>query len=76
MREGISALLALDDQVELVEGCASYDELLTAVDIHWPDVVITDIRMPPTQTTIGSGTTGWVPVDCHVILTAWQPLAS
>ncbi len=53
MREGITALLALDDQLELVEGCASFDELVTAVDHHQPDVVITDIRMPPTQTDEG-----------------------
>ena len=53
MREGISALLGLDDQLELVEGCGSHDELLAAVEHHRPDVVITDIRMPPTQTDEG-----------------------
>ena len=53
MREGISALLGLDDQLELVEGCESYDELLAAVEHHRPDIVITDIRMPPTQTDEG-----------------------
>lgn len=53
MREGISALLALDDQLELVESCGSYDELVAAVDHHRPDIVITDIRMPPTQTDEG-----------------------
>ncbi len=53
MREGISALLALDEDLELVEGCQSYDELLAAVTQHRPDVVITDIRMPPTQTDEG-----------------------
>ncbi len=53
MREGISALLALDEQLDLLEGCGSYDELLVAVDRHRPDIVITDIRMPPTQTDEG-----------------------
>lgn len=53
VREGLSALLALDDQLELVESCESYDELVAAVDHHRPDVVITDIRMPPTQTDEG-----------------------
>ena len=53
MREGIGALLALDDELELVAGCETYDELLRAVDEHEPDVVITDIRMPPTQTDEG-----------------------
>ena len=53
MREGITALLALEDELELVAGCETYDELLRAVDEHEPDVVITDIRMPPTQTDEG-----------------------
>ena len=53
MREGISALLALEDELELVADCETYDELLRAVDEYEPDVVITDIRMPPTQTDEG-----------------------
>ena len=53
MREGIAALLGLDDDLELVAGCESYDQLLAAVDQHQPVVVITDIRMPPTQTDEG-----------------------
>lgn len=53
MREGISALLALDEEIELLAGCASYDELMNAVEEHRPQVVITDIRMPPTQTDEG-----------------------
>ena len=53
MREGIAALLALDDELELVTSCETYDELIAAVAEHQPDVVITDIRMPPTQTDEG-----------------------
>ena len=53
MREGITALLALDEELELLAACASYDELMAAVDEHRPQVVITDIRMPPTQTDEG-----------------------
>lgn len=53
MREGIGALLALDDELDLVATAESYDELLAAVAAHQPDVVITDIRMPPTQTDEG-----------------------
>ncbi|MGF1668588.1 MAG: response regulator [Acidimicrobiia bacterium] len=53
MREGITALLALDGELELLAACASYDELMAAVDEHRPQVVITDIRMPPTQTDEG-----------------------
>ena len=53
MREGISSLLELDDSLELIATCENYDELIAAVDAHSPDVVITDIRMPPTQTDEG-----------------------
>ncbi len=53
MREGISASLALDDDLDLVAACGSYDELLAAVELHRPDVVLTDIRMPPSQTDEG-----------------------
>jgi DNA-binding NarL/FixJ family response regulator len=53
MREGIVALLELDDELDLVASCSSFDELLAAVEEHRPDVVLTDIRMPPTQTDEG-----------------------
>ncbi len=53
MREGIGNLLALDDDLELVASCETYDELLAAVEEHRPQVVLTDIRMPPTQTDEG-----------------------
>lgn len=47
------ALLGTLEDVELVAVCETYDELLTAVENHRPAVVITDIRMPPTQTDEG-----------------------
>lgn len=53
MREGIATVIGLDDDLELVAACASLDELLLATDEHRPDVVITDIRMPPDQTDEG-----------------------
>ena len=53
MREGIASVLALDDDLALVASCGDYDQLLAAVEEHQPDVVITDIRMPPTQTDEG-----------------------
>ena len=53
MREGIRSLLELDPELELVAACENPDELLAAVEEHRPDVVITDIRMPPTQTDEG-----------------------
>jgi DNA-binding NarL/FixJ family response regulator len=48
VREGTAALLADVGEVELVGTAASLDELLEAVETHTPDVVLTDIRMPPT----------------------------
>ena len=49
-REGLRTILAAVPELELVAVCTDYDELLTAVDRTDPDVVLTDIRMPPTAT--------------------------
>ena len=53
MREGITSVLALHDEIDVVAVCADFDELQGAVAEHDPDVVVTDIRMPPTQTDEG-----------------------
>jgi DNA-binding NarL/FixJ family response regulator len=53
VREGTAALLQTSDEIELVGIAASLDELLTAVEEHRPEAVLTDIRMPPTNTTEG-----------------------
>jgi DNA-binding NarL/FixJ family response regulator len=53
VREGTAALLATVDSVELVGTAESRDELLAAVAEHGPDAVLTDIRMPPTNTDEG-----------------------
>ena len=38
----------------MLAACGSLDELIAAVDAeHGPDVVLTDIRMPPTRTDEG-----------------------
>ena len=47
IREGLRAVLDASASLDLVGSCASYDELIAAVDEHRPDVVLTDIRMPP-----------------------------
>jgi DNA-binding NarL/FixJ family response regulator len=53
VRAGIEALVATEEGVEVVGVCSGYDGLLACVDKHRPDVVITDIRMPPTLTDEG-----------------------
>jgi DNA-binding NarL/FixJ family response regulator len=53
VREGIARLLEAQPDIEVVALCADHDELLAAVDDAEPDVVLTDIRMPPTGTDEG-----------------------
>ena len=53
MREGLQRLLELDGEVEVVAGCGDLDSLLQAVESERPDVVLTDIRMPPDSTDEG-----------------------
>ncbi|WP_230466210.1 response regulator transcription factor [[Actinomadura] parvosata] len=53
VRAGIEALLGEEEGVEVVGSCGRYEELLELVDQKNPDVVITDIRMPPTMTDEG-----------------------
>jgi DNA-binding NarL/FixJ family response regulator len=53
MREALVFLLGTLDDVELVAVCETYDHLIETVEQLRPAVVITDIRMPPTQTDEG-----------------------
>jgi DNA-binding NarL/FixJ family response regulator len=53
VREGVVRLLDTSDDVEVVGTADDYDSLLAATDEHAPDVVLTDIRMPPTGTDEG-----------------------
>jgi DNA-binding NarL/FixJ family response regulator len=52
VREGIASLLGRA-AIEVVAEAASAEELLIEVGRHLPDVVIVDIRMPPTHTDEG-----------------------
>ena len=49
LREGLRRLLEAEPDLEVVAVCESLDTLLDAVAAEQPDVVITDIRMPPTN---------------------------
>lgn len=53
IRQGVAAVLGVIDDVELVAEAEDLDSLLAAVDQHRPDVLVTDIRMPPTGTDEG-----------------------
>jgi DNA-binding NarL/FixJ family response regulator len=47
VREGIRSLLEAEPGFEVAAVCGDLDSLLEAVDRESPDVVVTDIRMPP-----------------------------
>jgi len=47
VREGVRRLLETEPDLEVAAACGDLGALLAAVDAEQPDVVITDIRMPP-----------------------------
>src|SRR5262245_5890867 len=53
VREGLRRLLETSDEVEVTAVCEDLDALLAAVEAEQPDVVVTDIRMPPGDTDEG-----------------------
>jgi DNA-binding NarL/FixJ family response regulator len=53
LRQGIAQLLEREDDIELVGVAADLPSLLRLVESTEPDVVVTDIRMPPTGTDEG-----------------------
>jgi DNA-binding NarL/FixJ family response regulator len=52
LREGLTKLLA-DGGFEVVAAVPDADQLLRAVAEHGPDLVVVDVRMPPTHTDEG-----------------------
>jgi DNA-binding NarL/FixJ family response regulator len=53
VREAVTRPLDADTDIEVVGACEDLDSLLAFVAEHEPDVVVTDIRMPPTGTDEG-----------------------
>ena len=51
--EGIARVLENEDEIELIGSRADLDTLTAAIEEERPDVVLTDIRMPPTHTDEG-----------------------
>jgi DNA-binding NarL/FixJ family response regulator len=53
LRQGLERLLAHQDGIDLVGAVGSLPELLESARTTSPDVVVSDIRMPPTNTDEG-----------------------
>lgn len=53
VRQALAHVLEAADGIEVVAACGDRDTLLRAVEDERPDVVVTDIRMPPTSTDEG-----------------------
>jgi DNA-binding NarL/FixJ family response regulator len=60
LREGISRLVAASEDFELVGVASDLPQLLAVVGERLPDVVVTDIRMPPTGTDEGIQAAAWI----------------
>ncbi len=53
LREGVKQLIETQPELELATAATDYDSLMAAVERESPDVVLTDIRMPPSNTNEG-----------------------
>lgn len=53
VREGVRRLLEAEPEFEIAAVCGDLDSLLEAVDREEPNVVVTDIRMPPAHSEEG-----------------------
>jgi DNA-binding NarL/FixJ family response regulator len=53
VRHGVAALLAEVEGIDVVAAASDLDSLIRCVAQNSPDVVLTDIRMPPTKTDEG-----------------------
>lgn len=60
LREGISRLVAANADFELAGVAADLPQLLALVREQEPDVVVTDIRMPPTGSDEGIQAASWL----------------
>jgi DNA-binding NarL/FixJ family response regulator len=60
LREGISRLVSANEDFELVGVASDLPQLLAVVAEQQPDVVVTDIRMPPTGTDEGIKAASWI----------------
>ena len=60
LREGISKLVAANEDMELAGTAGDLPGLLALAERERPDVVVTDIRMPPTGSDEGIQAAAWI----------------
>lgn len=60
LREGLARLFSQSEDIEFLGSCGTYEQLVALVDADPPDVVLTDIRMPPTFTDEGIRAARWM----------------
>jgi DNA-binding NarL/FixJ family response regulator len=60
LREGISRLVEANEDFALVGVASDLPQLLAIIGDQVPDVVVTDIRMPPTGTDEGIQAASWI----------------
>jgi DNA-binding NarL/FixJ family response regulator len=60
LREGISRIIEGEPDFDLVGRAADLPQLLALIEQRCPDVVVTDIRMPPTGTDEGIQAASWL----------------
>jgi DNA-binding NarL/FixJ family response regulator len=60
LREGLCRLVAANDDLDVVGVAGDLPDLLAVVAEQVPDVVVTDIRMPPTGTDEGIKAAAWI----------------
>ena len=60
LREGISRIIEARDDLDLVGTACDLPQLLELIQKEDPDVVVTDIRMPPTGTDEGIQAASWL----------------
>jgi DNA-binding NarL/FixJ family response regulator len=53
MREAIEHIFQGEDEIEIAAVCEDRDSLYAAIERERPDVVVTDIRMPPAEAAAG-----------------------
>ena len=60
VRDGLTRLVQAEDDLELVGVASDLPDLLALVEAEVPDVVVTDIRMPPTRVDEGIQAAAWL----------------